>query len=835
MNITRSKDLRGFLFRILVIASMCTAVLVPGVSAAQAAPACLNAITVTSGADSGAGTLRQAIADICDYASNKITFNNDYTIALNSQLVIDKAMWIDGVGHHIVLDGASTTRVIYIPVMNKTVILTRLTISNGFSDLGAGIWLGGFLQLGYSTLSGNTATSSGGAIYSDPNGQSSIFNDTFYNNLAGFDGGAFYSPSGVVLGIDNTTFYGNHASSGGALYTLGALINNSLIAASMGGNCHITNMYTDQREGSSDDGTCSGFTRSDNLLLGPLGDYGGTTRTIPLLPGSPAINAGVDCEGKDQREITHDTGQCDDGAFETSGFTLAVTSGSGQFAPVNTPFAASLWVGVSANHAGDPVNGGQITFTAPGSGASAVLTGSPAAISGGSASVTANANNIAGAYTVTASASGANSVGFSLTNQPCLITVSSSADSGAGTLRQAINDICTGGTITFDSDRSITLVSQLNIGKDLNISGSGHQVTVSGGSVTRVLNIAPGTVSLSHLTLTNGNGNGPGGAILNGGSLTIAYSTFSANHSSVFGGAIENNGASLTIQNSTFSGNTAGEDGGAIDVSLGTVTMTNSTFVGNTASNNGGAVANYQGSVSIASSTFSGNSAAASGGGLYTYTMAAAVTGMTNSIVAASLQGGNCAGKPFTAGSAQNLSDDGTCAGGFTLSSSLFLGVLGSYGGDTQTLPLLPGSAAIDAGAACPTLDQRGLPRVGSCDAGAFEAQGYTLSVTGGNNQTTGVNQPFANPLVVTVSANHAGDPVNGGQVIFTASGSGASAALTGSPATITGGHAQVTARANAKAGQYLVMAVATEANSVNFSLTNKFMNYLAIVCTQPG
>ena len=28
--------------------------------------------------------------------------------------------------------------------------------------------------------------------------------------------------------------------------------------------------------------------------LGTLGNYGGTTQTVPLLPGSPAIDAGLD-------------------------------------------------------------------------------------------------------------------------------------------------------------------------------------------------------------------------------------------------------------------------------------------------------------------------------------------------------------------------------------------------------------------------------------------------------------------------------------------------------------------------------------------------------------
>ncbi len=52
------------------------------------------------------------------------------------------------------------------------------------------------------------------------------------------------------------------------------------------------------------------------------------------------------------------------------------------------------------------------------------------------------------------------------------------------------------------------------------------------------------------------------------------------------------------------------------------------------------------------------------------------------------------------------------------------LGPLGDYGGPNETVPLLTGSPAIDAGAAsCPPTDQRGEARDGPCDIGAYEYQ----------------------------------------------------------------------------------------------------------------
>lgn len=55
------------------------------------------------------------------------------------------------------------------------------------------------------------------------------------------------------------------------------------------------------------------------------------------------------------------------------------------------------------------------------------------------------------------------------------------------------------------------------------------------------------------------------------------------------------------------------------------------------------------------------------------------------------------------------------------------LGTLGDFGGQTPTVPLLAGSPAIDAGSSCPATDQRGFPRSGVCDIGAYEFGGGLL------------------------------------------------------------------------------------------------------------
>ncbi|HEX2980335.1 MAG TPA: choice-of-anchor Q domain-containing protein [Anaerolineaceae bacterium] len=168
--------------------------------------------------------------------------------------------------------------------------------------------------------------------------------------------------------------------------------------------------------------------------------------------------------------------------------------------------------------------------------------------------------------------------------------------------------------------------------------------------------------------------------------------------------------------------------------------------------------------------------------------------------------------------------------GGFTgdgnSSQDPLLGALGMYGGQTEVLPLLPGSAAIDAGrddsGICTSADQRGIPRPkgARCDLGAFESQGFVLTKTNGDGQQVEVHADFPKPIEVMVTSSH-GEPVNGGLVTFVSSTSGASAALVGSPATISAGLASVTAQANSICGAYLIQASASGADAVSFAMTN--------------
>jgi hypothetical protein len=241
---------------------------------------------------------------------------------------------------------------------------------------------------------------------------------------------------------------------------------------------------------------------------------------------------------------------------------------------------------------------------------------------------------------------------------------------GDGSLRGELGAAQSGDTVKFAIPKSdpgynpttgaftITLSRgwpELQIGMNVTIQGPGAgQLTISGGGNVRVFEIdgVATTVHLSGLTISGGNGvyssstfrvnnDGHGGAIWNGGVLTICDCAFSNNFVDQEGvndegGAIYNAGT-LAITDSVFSNNQAGITftgaGGAI-ANAGNLTVSNSMLMNNAARWAGGAIYN-PGSLSVSGGAISGNSAI-QGGGIFNGTIfefnknvTAALTGVT--------------------------------------------------------------------------------------------------------------------------------------------------------------------------------------------------------------
>ncbi len=215
------------------------------------------------------------------------------------------------------------------------------------------------------------------------------------------------------------------------------------------------------------------------------------------------------------------------------------------------------------------------------------------------------------------------------------ITVSNTADSGAGSLRQAILDSADGDTIDFSVTGVITLTSgELLVSHSITISGPGAaELAVNGNAASRVFHTGGGIgVAISGLTIRNGVASGDyGGGILNDhATLTLTDCMVSGN-SAFYGGGVSNEadsgGATLILTNTTLSGNSANSGAGIYSSGVsGTanVGVTNSTLSGNSASYGGG-IYNYgysgTATLTVINSTLSGNSATQSyaGGGIYNY------------------------------------------------------------------------------------------------------------------------------------------------------------------------------------------------------------------------
>ena len=705
-----------------------------------------------------------------------------------------------------------------------TATLTDSTIDNNSGILGAGVlnasFLGTFAQITLTncTLSGNTATNSGGGFASAGNAE--LTNCTISGNSAASGGGVFAYSGDIKL--TNTIVAGNTATTSnpdvtGTVDSQG----NNLIGQTDGSTGWVGSDLTDTAASPLD------------AMLAPLGNYGGPTQTMPLQAGSPAIDAGTStgAPSTDQRGFAR-VGAIDIGAFQSGSLVVNTTADS-----LVTP-SGILDLRQAINLANvqtgdDAISFDSTVFATPQTitlgGTQLELSDSTGAttITGPATGVTVDANHTSRVFMidsgVTAELSSLTITGGYTYDDPATIW-----DGGgiynAGTL--ALDQVAIshnsgnlGGGIFNDSAATLTInnssVSQNDAGQGGGIFGEGTLV-----------------IANSHISGNSSSSRG-GGLYISGGTATLDQSTISGNSSGNGAGGIYNGDSTTTITNCLISGNTSdGDGGGVLTYYDSTLSITNSTLSGNTAAYNGGGIyASY--AVSLTNTTITGNSAS-QGGGIYVPVWSDP-TSLSNTIIAGntatdaspdaygsvSSQGFNLIGQ--TDGSTGWVGSDLTG----TTASPLdpLLAPLGNYGGPTQTMALLPGSPAINAGTStgAPTTDQRGSSRVGGVDIGAFESQGFTLTpVANSTPQAAYVDALFSQGLGVTVTANNPVEPVNGGFLTFNTPGSGASATLSAGKIVIAGGAASVSATANHTAGAYNVTANASGAPAAaTFALTN--------------
>lgn len=674
--------------------------------------------------DNGPGSLRQLAATAPSGAT--ITFASSLagkTILLtNGPIGINGNLGIDGSGlaGGVAISGNRSSSVF--TVNGGTLALTALTITNG---VGSGLQNSGTLLMTNCTVTGNSSSGNGGGIY---NGGSLILSGcTFATNTANFagaiqnygpctminctivgnnctnNGGAIDNDfSGAVLALIHCTFAGNSASGlGGAVdnYQAITVVTNSILAGNSdnGGGGDVfnwaqstVNLYgTNIVPAFGNNGTNlgNGTVLTSSPQLSPFANYGGLTKTMPPLFGSPAIDgAGKLGIVTDQRGLPRPIGPAPDiGAVEYLASPV-VTS-------VLDNASGSLRDAVLHG-----TNGATLTF-------SGAVSNRPIVLTNGSIPVTRD-------VTIDGSA--------------ILAGVIISGNGASRILDQS------GGTLTL---RSLTL-SNAYIA-----SGFGAAIQALGNLVIdrcRIVNCrsdgtagalaaAFGTLALTNSTIAGNLGGNVSGLYLQDELTTLVGCTISGNSGS---DALRLNAAgsdsSLTLINCTLSGNTSGGGVGAAISLQGSI----------------GKNANC----GLTNCTVTGNSSAQAGAPGAIYLEASGVTNhltLVNTIVAGNVSGGSASDITGTAVPSSSFNLIGVGGGLASGVNGNIVGVanpqlstLATNGGTTMTMLPLIGSPAIDGGGdtlvASLVTDQAGNPRLAGAhvDIGAVELPVSPIVVT---------------------------------------------------------------------------------------------------------
>jgi hypothetical protein len=574
-------------------------------------------------------------------------------------------------------------------ILNQTdspLTITNSTISgNTSSDQGGGIWnqVNSPIIISSSTISGNIATGgNGGGVFNRTDSPLTISNSTISGNETGVVGGGVFNQLTSPLIISSSSISGNRSNGKGAgvwhndspitIQASSITSNQSggvgagvIIFAPAGGgqNARIENttisgntstanagggIYHDNSSGGANGITLQHVTLSDNTGVGTGGFANVGAADITLQNSIIANSTGADF---DQGTATINAASTSNIVEDGSLVDASVTAVD----PLLDPLTLSTGFLVHPLQAASP------------------------AIDAADAAA-ATTNDQLGELRVVSHDMGAVQSSFIA----CPIDVTSTADSGLGTLRQAIIDANASPTdcvIYLDEGTTYTIASNLpivtgtDVGGTLSIISTGTlNAVIDGASSFRPLTMDENSnLTLSKITVQNGSSTSNGGGIYNdGGDLTIANCIITQNRvvgtsinargggvavregtltitSSVLtqneapgasgtgrGGAILNKNSVVLIENSTISLNSATQFGGAIlcdgnsGVGGGSLTIISSSFLQNTCAGTGGAIDSRSlGNVmplTITNSTFTGNISGGKGGALYSTQSATTIT-----------------------------------------------------------------------------------------------------------------------------------------------------------------------------------------------------------------
>ena len=546
----------------------------PGVTAA------LDGLTLTGGFTTGAGgaisntgaNLSLHSCTLCDNAASTggggiFNSSNGSSIArlsLNACTISRNKSGGGGGGGIFNLSGSSA---------GATTTLRACTLFDNVADTGGG-GIVNFALLGSATLrlisctlSGNSTPAAGGGISSigtagtvdGGTANSSLTACTLTNNTADETGGGIFRSSGggsSVLNLIDTIVAENSAPDGPDLkenIRAGEGITNTM------GN----NLFADL-DGTTLTESTPGLILATDPILSPLGHFGGPTKTIHPLAGSPAILTGDDVTRTDQRGFTL-TGPPTIGAVKLGAVTEVSNEAGLRQALLDSAGSEGQVIRITSN----------ITLGADGQ---LVVLGTANGLFIEAPGLTIDAN-------------------------------------GTEEVPRRVMEIQPGATATL---HGLTLTGGFSSGNGgailnnqatLSLSActlSGNSAGDNGGGIFSDGRTGNATLSLSSCTLSGNSAESGGGGIFgtggDEGSATLSLSACSlSDNSAVSGGGIFSDGrgsgsTTLRLSACTLSSNSVGANGGGIF---------------STGSSSGSAT------LSLSACTLSGNSAESSGGGIF--------------------------------------------------------------------------------------------------------------------------------------------------------------------------------------------------------------------------